>query len=111
MVQLLEARRVVEAGNVRLAAARATGSEVVALQELVARRRDYPVHRQVRHHRTGAPNRGPHDQVLAEVVDLGHDVARPLRLYPLQMLVPLHLNSAGLMSQVDGQGELGSKGR
>ena len=36
MVQLLEARRVVEAGNVRLAAARATGSEVVALQELVA---------------------------------------------------------------------------
>ena len=32
----LEARRVVEAGNVRLAAARATGSEVVALQELVA---------------------------------------------------------------------------
>jgi hypothetical protein len=37
------------------------------------------------------------------MVDLGHDVARPLRLYLLEVLVTLHLDSAGPVSQIYGQ--------
>ena len=45
------------------------------------------------------------------MVDLGHDVARPLGLDPLEALVSLHLDPAGLVGQVDGQLELRSEGR
>ena len=52
--------------------------------------------------RIAVRDREPH-QVFAEVVDLGHHVTRSLGANCLQPLVALHLDSAGLMGQVDRQ--------